>query len=30
ELVAQVMPKITERMTVREADGSGGGYERVR
>ncbi len=30
ELVAQVMPKITERMTARAADGSGGGYERVR
>ena len=30
ELVAQVMPDITERMTVRESDGSGGGYERVR
>jgi hypothetical protein len=30
ELVAQVMPKITERMTAREPDGSGGGYERVR
>ena len=30
ELVAQVMPKIADRMTAREADGSGGGYERVR
>jgi hypothetical protein len=30
ELVAQVMPKITERMTARDPDGSGGGYERVR
>ncbi len=30
ELVAQVMPQIAERMTKREKDGSGGGYERVR
>ena len=30
ELVAQVMPQITERMTKPEKDGSGGGYERVR
>jgi hypothetical protein len=30
ELVAQVMPGIVERMTTREADGTGGGYERAR
>ncbi len=30
DLVAQVMPTIVERLTAREPDGSGGGYERVR
>jgi hypothetical protein len=30
ELVAQVMPLIADRMTAKEKDGSGGGYERVR
>ncbi|MFM8803611.1 MAG: zinc-dependent metalloprotease [Planctomycetia bacterium] len=30
ELVAQVMPLIVDRMTAKEKDGSGGGYERVR
>jgi hypothetical protein len=30
ELVAQVMPRIAERMTAKEKDGTGGGYERVR
>lgn len=30
ELVAQVMPQIAERMTAKEKDGTGGGYERVR
>ncbi|MFN6191125.1 MAG: zinc-dependent metalloprotease [Planctomycetia bacterium] len=30
ELVAQVMPRIAERMTVKEKNGTGGGYERVR
>jgi len=30
ELVAQVMPVVVERMATRDADGSGGGYERVR
>ena len=30
ELVAQVMPVIADRMTAKEKDGKGGGYERVR
>ena len=30
ELVAQLMPKIAERLTAKEADGSTPGYERVR
>jgi hypothetical protein len=30
DLVAQVMPLIAERMTKPDADGTGGGYERVR
>jgi len=30
ELVAQVMPLIADRMTAKEKDGRGGGYERVR
>jgi hypothetical protein len=30
ELVAQVMPVIADRMTAKEKDGRGGGYERVR
>ena len=30
ELVAQLMPKIAERLTAKEADGSSPGYERVR
>ena len=30
ELVAQLMPKIAERLTTKEADGSTPGYERVR
>jgi len=30
ELVAQVMPMIAERMTQKDKDGKGGGYERVR
>jgi hypothetical protein len=30
ELVAQVMPGIVERLAGREAEGTGGGYERVR
>jgi hypothetical protein len=30
ELVAQVMPLIADRMTAKDKDGSGGGYERVR
>ncbi len=30
ELVAQVMPRIAERMTLKEKNGTGGGYERVR
>ena len=30
ELVAQVMPQIAARMTAKEKDGTGGGYERVR
>jgi hypothetical protein len=30
ELVAQVMPLIADRLTVREKNGTGGGYERVR